>query len=139
MEIEQKERERIEADIDAYIKDLWHDVNSPNKNSPKIVEAITHFRSGKQSEHLHLQKEVIQPLRKQYNDLGVKFDKEVERWHERDEKEREIRYKLEAKNKALMEAAKTLRAWLDPDVDESENKTFLDDIARIDQLLKNEG
>jgi len=62
MEIEQKERERIEADIDAYIKDLWHDVHSPNNNSPKIVEAITHFRAGKQSEHLHLQKEVIQPM-----------------------------------------------------------------------------
>jgi hypothetical protein len=63
MEIEQKERERIEADIDAYIKDLWHDVHSPNNNSPKIVEAITHFRAGKQSEHLHFQKEVIQPMK----------------------------------------------------------------------------
>jgi len=63
MEIEQKERERIEADVDAYIKKLWHDVNSPNTKSPKIVEAIAHFRAGKQSEHLYLQKEVIQPLR----------------------------------------------------------------------------
>ena len=84
MKIEQKERERIEADIDAYIKDLWHDVHSPNNNSPKIVEAITHFRAGKQSEHLHFQKEVIQPKDKRISEL-------------------------EAENKALREAATRYR------------------------------
>lgn len=48
--------------------------------------------------------------------------------------------KLEAEIKALREAAKTLRSWLDPDVAESENKTFLNDVAKLDQLLtKNEG
>ena len=73
MEIEQKERERIEADIDAYIKDLWHDVHSPNNNSPKIVEAITHFRAGKQSEHLHFQKEVIQPKDKRISELEAEI------------------------------------------------------------------
>jgi len=146
MEIEQKERERIEADIDAYIKDLWHDVHSPNNNSPKIVEAITHFRAGKQSEHLHFQKEVIQPLRKQYNDLGVKFDKEVERWQERDEKERSIRFKLEAENKALRDLLGEVRRTFGNDtmvvqiLPERDSYYTPIWIKKIDQLLtKNEG
>jgi uncharacterized Fe-S cluster-containing radical SAM superfamily enzyme len=97
MEIEQKERERIEADIDAYIKDLWHDVHSPNNNSPKIVEAITHFRAGKQSEHLHLQKEVIQPLRKSLEDEQATAQHWLTEYK-----------KLEAEIKALREAAQNL-------------------------------
>jgi len=48
--------------------------------------------------------------------------------------------KLEAENKALMEALKNMREWLSHDASESENKNFLDDIAMVDQLLtKNEG
>jgi predicted nucleic acid-binding Zn-ribbon protein len=108
MEIEQKERERIEADVDAYIKKLWHDVNSPNTKSPKIVEAIAHFRAGKQSEHLYLQKEVIQPKDKRISELEAELKEVTKRKEDLngalrfafDEQE-----KLEAENKALREAA----------------------------------
>jgi hypothetical protein len=94
------------------------------------------YFKGEQAEHLHLQKEVIQPMRKSLDD-----ERQVSQgWFEKCKKREEELTKLEAKNKALMEAAKTLRSWLDPDVAESENKTFLNDVAKLDQLLtKNEG
>jgi len=130
MEIEQKERERIEAKYPTERQGLevktmfhWMDVQLSRQGSAM-------------EEHLHLQKEVIQPLRKQYNDLGVKFDKEVERWQERDEKERSIRFKLEAENKALREERdrhcqmiSNMREIIGKSID-----------SAIDQLLtKNEG
>ena len=135
MEIEQKERERIEADIDAYIKDLWHDVNSPNNNSPKIVEAITHFRAGKQSEHLHLQKEVIQPLRKSLEDEQATAQHWLTEYK-----------KLEAEIKALREALGNSLQIMEQTVSNRKaygitgGDVFLDlAIAEARELLKNEG
>src|SRR6185436_9614460 len=48
----------------------------------------------------------IEELREDYNNLGVKFDKELERWQERDMNELNKRKELESRNKELMEALK---------------------------------
>lgn len=70
MEIEQKERERIEE---------WAEIHFGKYGVQAVATAIT----SKQDEHLHLQKEVIQPLmefkkyvHKRLDDAGVSVDPE---------------------------------------------------------------
>jgi hypothetical protein len=46
------------------------------------------------------------PLQQQYNDLGVKYDKDLERWQERDVKQREEITKLQELVLGLREALK---------------------------------
>ena len=129
MEIEQKDRERIEAETEQFL------------NMGRFFGVIRtvvklHMNTRVVAEHLHLQKEVIQPLRWDVNAMNAAnkaLSMQIKILDSHNDK-------LEAEIKALMEAAETLRAWLDPDVAESENKTFLNDVAKLDQLLtKNEG
>jgi septation ring formation regulator EzrA len=52
-------------------------------------------------------------LKEQYNDLGVKFDKETERWQERDSDELDKRKDLESQISLLRESLNGAKSQLD--------------------------
>lgn len=130
MEIEQKERERIEAESKDVFKDeLNFDASDLPTVKFHIFKKIESWENGKEHEHLHLQREVIQPK-----------DKRI--------------LELEAENKALREAADVLselakwsrkyprgRIYGMSQMSMDEELIQIEERAKkcIDQLLKNEG
>lgn len=99
------------------------DKQTPNYDEVAAKRGYSHFSSPEKSiaktsfiegcDYVHdtevtaLQAEV-ERLKAEYNALGVKFDKETERWQERDAEETEIRRSLQSLNSELVEALRDI-------------------------------
>ena len=127
MEIEQKEKERIEAYATAYGEGF-----KTGEFFEKIrIEAT---RQGMFAEHIYLQKEVIQPLAQSAAGYKRLYEASLEKLTSA----LEDNSKLEAEVKALRGMFTQISAWLSFNTNPS-----AEELAKmknsIDQLLKNEG